>query len=310
MRSHQQTGFTLIEMMISVAIMLIVAGAAFSALNTSQRVYASQQLQADMHAGLRGTLELLQQEVGQAGALNFAPQTLTNAVVGGAAAQTVALSSSANIYVGEWLTVDTGAAQEVVQVTGVGTNQVTGKFQLSHAVNAPVVAQGVLPQGILTTAAGNQLQIVGDVNADGTLDFVEYDCNPGTPAAPGTLTRSITTIAQGVIKQNAPQVLLNTLLANPNGTPCFTPSMGVGGAVTAGNCASGGTAFTCVTEMQITLTVQAAEPDPQTGQYQTMTKSFLNVSSRNVFAAYMIAATTGPQPGLLQPQPPGLPLAP
>jgi prepilin-type N-terminal cleavage/methylation domain-containing protein len=310
MRKHHQTGFSLLEMMISVAILIVVSGAAFSALSASQRVYASQQLQADMHAGLRGTLELMEQEVGQAGALNFPPQTLTGAVVGTAVAQTVPVTSSANIYVGELLTVDTGAAQEVVQVTGVGTNQVTGVFQQSHPVNAPVVAQGVLPQGVLTTVAGNQLQIVGDVNADGTLEFVEYDCNPGTPAAPGTLTRSITTIAPGVVKQNAPQILLNTLVANPNGTPCFTPSMGVGGAVTAGNCALGGTAFTCVTEMQITLTVQAAEPDPQTGQYQTMTKSFLNVSSRNVFAAYMIAATSGSQPGLLQPQPPGLPLAP
>jgi type II secretory pathway pseudopilin PulG len=310
MRSQQQAGFSLLELLVSIGVMIVVSGAAFSALNFSQKVYASQQLEADMHAGMRGTLELMEQEVGQAGALNFAPQTLTGTVVGSAASQTVPLSSSDNVFVGELLTVDTGASQEVVQVTGIGTNQVTGVFQLSHAVNAPAVAQGVFPQGVLTTVAGNSLQIFGDVNADGSLEYVEYDCNPGTPAAPGTLTRSITTISPGVANQNPPQILLNTLVANPNGAPCFNPSMGAGGAVTAGNCTSGGTAFTCATEVQITLTVQTAERDPQTGVYLTMTKSFLNVSSRNVFAAYTIANSSGTPPGLLQPQPPGLPLAP
>ena len=66
--------------------------------------------------------------------------------------------------------------------------------------------------------------------------------------------------------------------------------------------------FTCVTDMQIMLTVQTSEEDPQTHAFITETKSFLNISSRNVFAAYIIATTPSPTATLLQPTPPGLPL--
>jgi len=310
MRRHKpHAGFSLLELTVSIAVLLIISGATFSALNFSQKAYASQQLQADVHAGLRGTFALLAQEVGQAGSLNFIPQTLSAAVTGGTVAQTVQLSSTANIFVGEELTVDTGSNQELVQVISFpGTNQISGIFRQNHALAAPVTAQGVFPNGVLTTTAGNTLQLFGDVNADGSLEYVEYDCNPGSTSAPGTLTRSITAIAPGVTTRTAQQVLLNTLVANPGGTSCFTPSMGVGGAVTAGNCTTGGTAFTCVTDVQVMLTIQTAEKDPQTGTYTTVTKSFLNLSSRNVFAAYAIATASSPSSTFLQPQPPGLPL--
>ncbi len=311
----QHDGFSLLEMMVSLAVMLVVASAAFYTLDQSQKVYGSQQLQSDMHATLRSAFELMSQEIGQAGSVDFAPTTLSAAVTGSTSAQTATLASSANIFVGEELTVDTGANQETVQVTSLpGTNEVKGIFTLSHASGAAVTAYGVFPNGILapTTGAGsNTLQIFGDINANQTLTYVEYDCNPGTSSAPGTLTRSITTVAPGTSTTNASQVLLNTLVANPPvagvPTPCFTPSMGVGGSVTAGNCTVGSTSYTCVTDMQIMLTVQTAEEDPQTHQFITETKSFLNISSRNVFAAYIIATTPSPTASLMQPTPPGLP---
>ena len=313
MRSPKGTrGFSLLEMMVSVAILMVICGAAFAALSQSQKTYGTQQLQADMHAGVRGAVELMTQEIGQAGSLNFTPQTIPSAVTGNATAQNVTLSSAANIYVGEILTVDTGSNQEFVTVTAVNnaSNQVTGIFKNSHIAATPVTALGVFPNGVLTTAAGNSLQIFGDINGDGTLTYVEYDCTPGTTTAPGTLTRTSTLLAPGVTTQNAPQVLLNTLLANPGGTACFTPSMGVGGAVTAGNCNVGGSTFTCVTDMQVMLTVQTAEEDPNTHSFTAMTKSVLNISSRNVFAAYAIATSSNPTSTLMQATPAGLPLAP
>lgn len=310
--SKRNRGFSLLEMMVSVAILLVITGAAFAALSQSQKAYGTQQLQADMHAGVRGTVELMTQEIGQAGSLNFAPQTIPSAVTGSTTAQAVTLSSAANIYVGEVLTVDTGSNQEFVTVTAVNdaSNQVTGIFKNSHVAATPVVALGVFPNGVLTTAAGNSLQIFGDINGDGTLTYVEYDCNPGTTTAPGTLTRTSTVLAPGVTTQNAPQTLLTTLLANPSGTPCFTPSMGIGGSVTAGNCNVSGisSTLTCVTDMQVMLTVQTAEEDPNTHSFTAMTKSVLNLSSRNVFAAYAIATSTSPTASLMQQNPPGLPL--
>lgn len=310
LKRRQHDGFTLLEMMVSLTVMLVVAGAAFAALDQSQKVYGTQELQSDMHASLRSAFELMTQEIGQAGSLNFTPTTTSAAVTGGAAAQTVTLASSANIFVGEQLTVDTGVNLEIVSVTSLpATNQIRGIFTLSHASGVPVNAQGAFPNGILNTAAGNTLQIFGDINANNTLAFVQYDCNPGTSSAPGTLSRSFTTLAAGVTTKTASQVLLSNLVSNPGGTSCFTPSMGAGGSVTAGNCNAGGNTFTCVTDMQIMLTVQTSQEDPQTHAFVTETKSFLNISSRNVFCAYMIATATSPTPALLQVTPPGVPLS-
>lgn len=311
-RRKQHAGFTLLEMVVSLAVMLVVSGAAFTALNQAETVYGSQQLDVDMHAELRGTFELMSQEIGQAGSLNLTPTTLSGAVTSSTSAQTVTLGSTSNMFVGENLTVDTGATQEVVAIVSFpSTNQIRGIFTQNHASGVPVSAQGTFPNGILapTTAAGNTLQIFGDINANNTITFVEYDCNPGTSAAPGTLTRSITTVAPGVSTENASQVLLNNLVGNPGGTSCFTPSMGIGGSVTSGNCTvSGGPTATCVTDLQIMLTIQTSQEDPQTHQFSTETKSFLNLSSRNVFCAYAIATASSPTVTLLQPTPPGLPL--
>lgn len=304
----RNSGFTLLEMLISTAVMLVITGAVFGVLSFSQKIYGSQQLQADMHSGMRGTMELMTQEIGQAGSLSFAPKQVTAALLV-PGAQPLNVSSTAGMFVGEWLTVDSGAQQEPVRIVSIpSATQITAIFGKTHNAGQPVVAYGVFPNGILTTVAGNTLQLFGDIQADGTITFVQYDCAPGTPAAPGTLTRSITVVAPGVAAKNPPQILLNNLLANPGGTACFTPSMGVGGAVAAGNCTVGINAFTCVTDVQVMLTVQSAEIDPVTGTNAQMTKSFMNVSARNVFAAWEIATSKAPTASLLQFTPPGLPL--
>jgi len=286
-------------MLVSMTILLVVVAVAFSALLSSQKIYGSQQLQADMHAGLRSSFELVTQEIGQAGALNFAPKTLTAAVTGSTTAQTVTLSSSANIFVGEQLTVDAVSLQETVQVTAIpSSTQVTGIFKQNHANGKAVVAQGVFPQGVLSTSGATSLQLFGDINGDGSLAYVRYDCD----TAAGTLTRSITTIAPGVTAQNTPQILLNDLIANPDGTPCFQYSST---SVTVG-----ATTYTFIASLAVSLTVQTAKIDPQTGAFVAMTKSFSNLASRNVLAGLAMAQASPPVTLRLQAKPPGLPLTP
>src|ERR1043166_8882159 len=175
--SHRrEAGFSLVELIVSFTVLLLVAGIALTALVYSQRIYMSQQSQADMHAGLRGAFELMTQEIGQAGALNFTTQTLTPTIHGCSSAQNVAISSSANIFVGEKLLVDTGGSQESVAVTAVGSNQITAIFTHDHAAGVLVTVRGVFPQGVLSSSTSTSLKIVGDVNADGTLSYVQYDC--------------------------------------------------------------------------------------------------------------------------------------
>lgn len=289
-------GFSLVELVVSMTVLLIVAGATLTALSYAERLYGSQQSQVDMHAGLRGSFELLTQEVGQAGSLNFVPQTLSANVTGSGSAQTVTLSSATNIFVGEQLTVDTGSFQELVQVTAIpASNQITGIFHQSHTTGDPIFAQGVFPQGVLTTSTATSLQILGDVNADGTVDYVQYDCD----TVAGTLIRSITTLAPGVTTRNASQTLLTNMVANPGGTPCFQ----YGAAVTASG-------YTFIPSVAVSLTVQTSKRDPQTGAFITMTKSFSNLSSRNILAGMAMAQASPAITNRLQATPPGLPLGP
>ena len=294
-RTKPDAGFSLIEMLVSLTVMIIIAGAALAALSYSQRIYTTQQMQADMHAGLRGAFELMTQEIGQAGALNFTPQTLTPTVHAGTTGQNIAISSSANIFVGEKLTVDTGSSLEIVQVTSIDSNQISAIFGKDHSAGTPVVAQGVFPQGVLSTSTATSLQLVGDINADNSLTYVQYDCD----TTAGTLTRSITTLAPAVTTRNASQTLLTNLIANPGGTPCFQ----YGAAVTASG-------YTFHPSVAVSLTVQTSKRDPQTGAFVTMTKSFSNLSSRNVLAGLTMAQASPAITNRLQSTPPGVPLGP
>ena len=75
----REHGFSMVELLVSLTVMLLVAGAALSVLSYAQKMYSTQQMQADMHGGLRGAFELMSQEIGQAGALSSATYTFTPA---------------------------------------------------------------------------------------------------------------------------------------------------------------------------------------------------------------------------------------
>jgi prepilin-type N-terminal cleavage/methylation domain-containing protein len=281
-------GFTLLELLISMAVMLVVSAAAFSLLNACQRSYGSTTLKADMNSSARSAVELLTQEIGQAGLLNTPPVQLSQAVIQGPNPQAVNVTSTAGMFVGEKLLVDPGTAPEVVVVTALGTNAVTARFSQPHTNAAPVIASGVFPQGILSTSTATQLQLLGDINADGTLMYARYDCD----VVAGTLSRSITPITAAA--SNPPVVLVENLLPNPGGTPCFTYTSSIVGG------------FTFVTTVGITMTVQTAYRDPQTGGFDTLTKSFMNLSPRNIRSGLEMANLS--LTDRLQPTPPGIPL--
>ncbi len=285
-----QSGFSLVELMASLAILLVIGGAAFSSLVGYQKNYQATMSQVDMHSGVRSAVELATQEVGQAGVMPNNNYTLLGAVPA-TGSQTVMVNTVTGLYVGEFLTVDTGNSQEVVTVTGVGTtpNSITANFAQTHTGNTPIQALGVFGQGIMTTSTANQLRIFGDINADGNLEYVHYDCD----YANGRLTRSVTLISPSMpVTSNAGVTLLENLQPNPNGTPCFTYT------TTTVN----GTSY--YTSVGMTLTTQTSVRDPQTNQYTLMTKSFLNLSPRNVVAA--VELNTANMNTMLQNPPSGL----
>jgi len=290
-------GFSLLELLIAMVIMLIVTGAAFSAMTYLQKSTASSNLRAEMHSSMRAALELMTQEIGQAGSLNFTPKTLSAAVTANSAAQAVTLNSTTGIFVGEILVIDIGTPQERVTVTAVTSSTVTGIFTKNHAIAAVVHATGVFPQGVLydtglaasTLSTPTRLSLAGDLLGDGTLVYAQYDCN----TTAGTLSRSVTPVTS--VSISASSVLIQNVIPNPTlGSTCFQYTTATSGG------------FTFVTSVGVTISVQSAFRDPQTQAFVTMTKSFLNIAPRNILAGLDNAQAS--LTNRLQALPPGMPL--
>ena len=286
---YSNDGFTLLELLVSIILLLIISGSAFLALSYYQKNYLSTQFRVDMHGGMRAALELMTQEIGQAGLLSFTPRTISAAVIGNASPQSITLSSVTDIFVGERLLVDTGNFQEVVSVTAISGSTVTGIFNKNHASSASVNAVGIFPQGIMSPSTSTQLMLFGDLFGDGTLMYARYNCD----TTAGTLSRSVTPVSASSI--NPSQVLIADVIPNPGGTPCFQyTTTSISG-------------FTFVTSVAMTISVRTEQRDPQTNAFVTMTKSFLNIAPRNVLAGLDDAQNA--IISRLQPTPPNLPLS-
>jgi prepilin-type N-terminal cleavage/methylation domain-containing protein len=303
-------GFSLLELMVSMGVVLVVAGAVVSIISFNQKNYGRTEQQSDMFENVRAVAELMAQEIGQAGLVDLpAAATLSAAVTASATAQTVAVSSTTSMYAGEILLVDTATNEEPVTIVSLTSTSINAIFANNHSSGAVIHAIGVAPNGIVapsssaTTSGGvscvtvptgvtytatdgstcNVLNVWGDLNSDGTLVYVRYTCN--TTTTPGTLTRSVTTITPGVNTVSTAQTLLSTLIPNPPSSapnPCFqydlsTQQITVNGVTNT---------YYIVANVGLTLSVQTLRPDPITSQYLTMTKSFLDLSPRNILAGF------------------------
>ena len=185
-RLRSTAGFSLAEMLISITILLIVSSIVTSALMQMTKQQQTIWNRTEMHSGVRGATELLQQEVGQAGRITLPANVWTSGgpVVGlprtptACVNATVTLASDlagASPLKGMWLDPATNSgivltfmgmdnslgapvidATETVRVIGLDTvaNTVTGCFWHNHVAGAqgvgtPVVAQGGFANGIV-----------------------------------------------------------------------------------------------------------------------------------------------------------------
>jgi prepilin-type N-terminal cleavage/methylation domain-containing protein len=278
---RSDAGFSLAEMTVSMAVLLIVSNVVFTGIARLSDVNASVHNRSEMHSGVRNATELLQQEVGQAGRITLpAPVTLTAGAAAGT--NTVGVSSAAGMFVGERLVIGTGANEETVTLTGVNpdADTITATFVGTHPAGTPILVHGGFASGVVPTStpngsSGTVLKIFGDVDGDGNMRYVEYTCD----TAAGNLYRNTMPFdAEEKPVVTVAEVLLNNLLPNPDGTPCFTYQ----------EKSVSGTDF--VVQVAITLTVQTGDPDPITGLFQTETKALLNVSPRNVFHVWQLAS--------------------
>jgi type II secretory pathway pseudopilin PulG len=306
-RLRSEAGFSLAEVLVATGLMLAVSSIVTSALlqmsNHQQTIWN----RTEMHSGVRGATELLQQEVGQAGRVTLpAPVTLNTTVVGVnpcLIATPVTVTSTAGMFPTEWLTTFDGDNSEtfaVITITSATT--LTACFTRNHTVVAgsPIsiavlggFATGIVPPqpGFANGSTANQLKLYGDVNGDGNMVYVEYYCDNGDAGTAGSfnLYRNIMafdTPAAAKPARNNSMILLSNVHSNPNDAgggprPCFqyqTVPVTVGG-----------TPYTLVLDVAVTLTVWTQSLDPITKQYQTETKALLNVSPRNVGFTWQFA---------------------
>lgn len=288
-------GFSLPELLVSTIVLGAILGVVTQLLLVTTNGQRTLWNRTQMHSGVRGAIELLQQEVGQAGLVAL-PGTVTLGADVGIGAQTVAVSSTAGMFVGAKLVVGAGDTQETVTLAAVDTagQQVTTTFAQAHPSGAPVdiaggFAQGIVPPPTTNGSTGTVLKLFGDVNGDEAMVYVEYTCDTVT----GRLSRNM--VAWDALAKPAltpAHALLSNVVANPGGAPCFSYQT----EVVAGD--------TYVTAVAITLSVQTQEIDPVTRQFQIETKTLLNVSPRNVFHAWQMASMQ--ESNRIQPMPPSI----
>jgi prepilin-type N-terminal cleavage/methylation domain-containing protein len=322
----QRNGFTLIEMMVAIAILLVVAGTIIASMTHMMHAGSTVANRTEMHSAVRNVTEMLQQEIGQAGKIGLPtpPGTiiptadiLTTAIVSGTGTTFgVGPNYWSNYFAGEYVTVDSGTLQEIIQLSPTAgeptsstlTNKAT--FDYNHTANSPVMVQGAFANGVIpeqgryvngsTTGIGSangysngyRLIFFGDLYDDGVTRLVRYTCSPADPnATGGTLIRDVYTVTNAAVTPESSQTLLDNLVkttnASGNQVPCFTyyyPKTDPIAVDITGNQDS------FVINVALTLSVQTQNRDSKTRQYHTETKALLNVSPRNVFEAWKAAS--------------------
>lgn len=158
-REHSDAGFSLLELLISLTMLLVMAGAILSLYSTNLRRYSAEQQTTEMNQTARNTLGLMCVEIQQAGAHSDVNTTLTAAVNGSSTAQTITIASTVNIYAGDWVTIDPGASnEETLKVTAVGSNTLTGKVTQNHNANVLVCLYArPYKNGVLNSLGPQQL---------------------------------------------------------------------------------------------------------------------------------------------------------
>ena len=291
---RNDAGFTLIELMISVGILMTISALMMRGTLDMTQLNTLQSNRSEMHAGIRNATALLQQEVGQAGRLAFPALVTVPAAIPLGDQWVVVSPSVTSMYIGMKLEIIGKDAanqdiEEIVMVNDINTatNSIRATFILNYVANARVMPAGGFAEGVIPTtrangSTANVLKLVGDVNSDGSLVYVEYTCDWNDRRLYRNMMPYDTKPADKP-DLSVEQVLLDNLLPNPpdpDGTarPCFTYEQRTFNSTTY------------VINVAIMTTVRTDEKDKKTGEYQTVTKALLNVAPRNVFHVWQVAS--------------------
>lgn len=171
MMRKTQAGFTLLETMVSLVILLGVSAVIMSGLVQMMKTQGTITNRTEMHSSVRSATELLQQEIGQAGKISLPTpppggwQLLAPVAVGATpdtpiTVLNLSFTPGMNLYEGEWVTVDANIQRETVQLKcpggvgacPIGTNAWQATFTWPHLAGVPASVQGAFSTGIVPPA--------------------------------------------------------------------------------------------------------------------------------------------------------------
>ncbi len=208
-RTQSEAGFSLMELLVAILILLPIMGAAMSLFSVGAHQQTSEQSSIDVNQGARAGMEMMEREIAQAGSHRDASTTTTESVTGNASAVTeVHVNSTVGFNVGDWIDIDNNNDWESVQLTQVTGNSITGVFKRGHNPQVPVsllaypYQNGVIPPsglGAYSSATATLIRFYGDINgdisspsSDPNIQYVEYSYD----STNRQITRSITPITQ------------------------------------------------------------------------------------------------------------------
>jgi hypothetical protein len=319
----------LLELLVATTLLLVVSRIVTSALmqmTTSQKTIWNR---TEMHSGIRGATELLQQEVGQAGRISLSANVSLNQAVnavGGAAPAAVAACDASNPALNAVTVsvVSKNAAGTVVTSVN-GINPLSGIFAAGGAAPAYM---------LLTTLDGNNQEAIKVSSVDlagstitacftkshiaNTVILPMGGFATGIVPPTGVVNGSSATVLKlyGDINSDGNMVYVeytcdtvqHNLYRNVMPYDQAPPKPALSNSqILLSNIIDNpggtpcftyqtttmivqGTSFTFVLDVAVTLTVQTEQIDPVTKAFQTETKALLNVSPRNVFSAWQLAS--------------------
>jgi prepilin-type N-terminal cleavage/methylation domain-containing protein len=225
-KPDRSRGFSLVEMLVSIVIIVLLMSAVFPFLFQAQKRFQGNVVISEANQSARAALEVMSQEIGQAG---YNPQfypnkTSSTSLTTNGCTQPIGINDLTGIHPGDWLSVDTGANQELVEVfatsesatvttpaancanppngcTGTCTfpsgNWIAAKFLFDHTTTPYNIASYKMPYGggllydgggaSSLLSNGRRLQFYGDINQIGEVDYVVYSVSPMSPATTVTI---------------------------------------------------------------------------------------------------------------------------
>ncbi len=210
-QAQLEAGFSLMELMVSMLILIPAMSAALGFFSVGVSQQAAERNSIDVNQDARSAFEIMTSEIAQAGSHGDKNTRLAAPVNALTVAQAASVDSAAGFTVGDYVDVDTGGNYELVQVTAVSGNTISGIYRTAHAQNAPVrlfalpYATGIIPpsgMGVNASRTVTSLGFFGDITNNSTLSYVEY----GYDSTNNQITRSITPITQTSENQGIPFV--------------------------------------------------------------------------------------------------------